>query len=119
MTELSRFGHVKTAEWAAGLFEGEGTVTVCRREPRLALKMTDLGTVEEFAAVLGVGKVYGPYRPLPPRRAYLYWVAAGRDGWIAWAQMSPWLSQRRWERFDETFGAAPNAQACRELVSIG
>ena len=52
---------MKTIEWAAGLFEGEGSITHTtadgKRYPRLSLGMTDKDVVEEFARVVGYGKV--------------------------------------------------------------
>jgi hypothetical protein len=47
--------------WAAGLFDGEGTATICGGQRRLAVKMADEESVRRFHAAIGVGKVYGPY----------------------------------------------------------
>ena len=54
--------------WAAGLFDGEGTIGVRRNGPAartrrigLALGMTDRTVVERFASALGgIGRVYEP-----------------------------------------------------------
>ena len=51
--------------WAAGLFEGEGTIffhTNSKRY-RLGLKMTDEDVVEKFFNIFKVGKLYGTYTP--------------------------------------------------------
>jgi len=51
--------------WAAGLFEGEGTIffhTDSKRY-RLGLKMTDQDVVEKFFNIFKVGRLYGPYTP--------------------------------------------------------
>lgn len=68
--------------WAAGLFDGEGTATVCRGRRRLAVKMNDEESVRRFAAAVGVGKVYGPYENLAatrrdgsPRQPGFIWLA--------------------------------------------
>src|SRR3990167_5406713 len=52
--------------WAAGLFEGEGCISVHRSkgrrpQPKLNIAMTDLEPMERFAKALGVGNVTGPY----------------------------------------------------------
>lgn len=42
--------------WAAGLFEGEGSIVPSRR--RLSLEMTDEDVVRRFVAVVGYGNVH-------------------------------------------------------------
>ena len=50
---------MKTIEWAAGLFEGEGTITKNRSNSYyLQLSMVDKDVVEMFLETLGVGKFY-------------------------------------------------------------
>lgn len=68
--------------WAAGFFDGEGNCrkkTPYRRDPQakqiplLSISQTDRRVLDRFkAAVFGVGKVYGPYRPKTPR-SRPYW----------------------------------------------
>ena len=47
--------------WAAGLFEGEGTITRCDGRLHLRMQLTDLEVLERFAEIVGTGKIYGPY----------------------------------------------------------
>lgn len=51
--------------WAAGVFEGEGSISLKTRDKtkslRLAIGSTDEDVVRRFASAVGVGKVYGPY----------------------------------------------------------
>ena len=50
--------------WAAGLFEGEGCITIDNRSPnhrRLLMGMTDEDVMQKFVDVVGAGKLYGPY----------------------------------------------------------
>lgn len=50
--------------WAAGLFEGEGCITTQKgRAGRLDLISTDQDVIRKFYAIVGVGRVNGPYRP--------------------------------------------------------
>jgi hypothetical protein len=91
--------------WAAGLYEGEGCVTLCRGRLRLQLKMVTRASVERFQAALGVGKVYGPYGPyasqLGSQPTYLY-VAEGEDFDIAVERLAPHLTKWARERIYET-----------------
>ena len=43
--------------WAAGLFEGEGSITNNRTRAKLNLAMTDKDVVEKFASIIGYGNV--------------------------------------------------------------
>jgi hypothetical protein len=47
--------------WAAGLFEGEGTIVDSTGSVQLRVKMTDLDVLERLLDVFGVGDIYGPY----------------------------------------------------------
>ena len=46
--------------WAAGLFEGEGCMTVSGGRPFMRLNSTDEDTPRRFWEVVAAGKVYGP-----------------------------------------------------------
>lgn len=47
--------------WAAGLFEGEGSIIYARKNIQLSMSTTDEDILRRFSAVVG-GKVYGPCR---------------------------------------------------------
>ena len=47
--------------WAAGLFEGEGTIVDSAGPVQLRVKMTDLDVPERLLDVFGVGEISGPY----------------------------------------------------------
>lgn len=70
--------------WAAGLFDGEGSVYLRQagRYPRagamLTLEMTDLPTVERFAAVVPGGRLY-PARVLKGNQPLWKWRASSLD----------------------------------------
>jgi hypothetical protein len=57
---------MRDVAWAAGLFEGEGSVGMTGRnkapQPRMSIGMSDKDVLDEFARIVGIGKVYGPYR---------------------------------------------------------
>jgi hypothetical protein len=89
--------------WAAGLFEGEGTIShISRRRETLdllvALRMTDEDVVRRFDEIVGRGKVYGPYLPLSHgdrRKPFWHWVALGDAGHVALDLIGAWLGTRR------------------------
>jgi hypothetical protein len=91
--------------WAAGLLEGEGSITVCGGTPRLGLKLSDEEVLRRFAGILGVGKIYGPDGPYgydPPKQlakkpAWM-WVCERKAAAAAIEAMAPMLSMRRVER---------------------
>jgi len=87
--------------WAAGLFEGEGSVFVREGRLRLSVKMVEGESVRRFAAAVGGGKVYGPYpnrmgeKDGYPRRDYLLWVAEGDEARRILELLRPLLSSWR------------------------
>ncbi len=52
-------------EWAAGIFEGEGSIVFCNTKgyifPRLSVKMCDEDVLCKFGEIVGVPKISGPY----------------------------------------------------------
>jgi hypothetical protein len=49
--------------WAAGLFEGEGSLFANDHQRRLSIGSTDQDVIESFHSVVGVGRLVGPYAP--------------------------------------------------------
>lgn len=90
--------------WAAGLFEGEGSVTVdsdggiC-----LQINMTDLEPLQRFAQVVG-GRIGGPYnqsRAKPNWKPFWKWRVRGVEAHVVFQKMAPWLGERRRNRYAE------------------
>lgn len=94
--------------WAAGLFEGEGTILASKkrryRRLEIQLKMTDEDVVRHFRSVVG-GKVFGPYNYDQPdgivRKPHWLWRSDGVDPARILRTMWPWLGQRRRARAEE------------------
>lgn len=66
--------------WLCGLLEGDGTFTYDGNYPRIAVKMTDLYTVQRAADLLGA-TVNGPYEPIGAigtREVYITYINADR-----------------------------------------
>ena len=96
-------------EWAAGLFEGEGSIERWRptgqgnQQARLAVSMTDRDVLERFAKIVGVGKVWGPYQTKsglnakgqPYKPMYRWAVVRITDVQRILRDFWPYLGQRR------------------------
>lgn len=105
-----------TIAWAAGLFEGEGSISAfgARKHQRsIALAMTDEDVILRFAAVMKVGKIYGPYgyangksRRREHHKQYWRWTVADKEGVTVAAQMLlPFMGQRRSAKLKEAIEA--------------
>jgi hypothetical protein len=85
--------------WAAGLFEGEGSMTESGGRLDIRVKMTDEDVVRRFADVMECGKVYGPYkydyRDGSKRKPHWVWVALSYEAFEVLELLWPWLCTRR------------------------
>lgn len=86
--------------WAAGLFEGEGSIFANNNAGRkylgLNLSSTDEDVVRKFAVIMGCGKVYGPYYEKNPSRPRYSWHTKSKaDGVQAAVLLEPFLCERR------------------------
>lgn len=97
------------AAWAAGLFEGEGSIGSTpgrrpdsRRGLRLQLSSTDEDVVRKFADVARCGQVAGPYVPRPHQnKAVWKWSGSGPAARALLVDLEPFLSERRSDRLRE------------------
>jgi hypothetical protein len=85
--------------WAAGFFEGEGTITQTGGRLVVRLNNTDSEPVHRFAAIVGIGEIYGPYqyevRDGYKRKPFWVWLAEEYDALEVLELLWPWLSARR------------------------
>jgi hypothetical protein len=90
--------------WAAGLFDGEGSVFATKfvkrgrdsRRLHLAVSMTDFASVRRFAAVVQVGHIAGPYCKGGPRLPQIRWQTTRFEhGQMAIAMLWPWLGPNK------------------------
>lgn len=88
--------------WAAGLFEGEGSITHVHGRTQLRIQMTDYEVLERFLEIIGAGKIYGPYsrqeRDSYTRKPRWIWVCDGPMVRTIFKTLAPWLSTRRRDR---------------------
>lgn len=96
--------------WAAGLFEGEGTIThttarnnTTGKAHRLSLESADLDVLERFVRVVGVGEAKLVRRtPRPGRKPTWVWKVDGRRRCEPVLRLLlPHLGRRRAERARE------------------
>lgn len=85
--------------WAAGFYEGEGSVTLIGGRLALQIKNNDPQPLATFRAAVQAGTIYGPYGPYPGQRLgrnpFWVWVAHQRVALSVLRTLAPWLSRRR------------------------
>ena len=93
--------------WAAGYFEGEGTITM-RGVSSVALQVAsvDFDNLDHLQRSLG-GKVYGPYGPYQPnRQPHWLWTVASENAIRVLRILLPYLGERRSNRAREVIEAS-------------
>ena len=97
---------LKSIEWAAGIYEGEGWMTRNRRGKwQIAIKMTDLDVLQDFYDIVRLGYLNGPYHP-PSMKAhhlpYYRWCSQkASDIAMIVQEFYPYMGERRRAKFDE------------------
>lgn len=88
--------------WAAGVFEGEGSVTSTGRSAaRASVEMSDLDVLERLQHILG-GRVNGPRQRGPRRKPMYRWEVSSRgEVLLVLRLLLPWLGDRRRARAEE------------------
>ena len=84
--------------WAAGLFEGEGSISIKPQTAQLHLAMTDEDVVRKFHAIVGMGNVYGPGidKRKPHYKPSWRWAVGGsKKSQALLAAFWPFLGARR------------------------
>lgn len=87
--------------WAAGLFEGEGSITANDTRLILSVRNGDLEVLEFFEETVQAGTIYGPYTWTSDgarRKPFWTWVAAAEEAFEVLGMLAPWLSSRRLQR---------------------
>ena len=87
---------MKSIEWAAGLFEGEGSICKLKDgRTRLFLEMTDKDVVESFRDVLDTGSVTGPHYRADYKPVYKWNIGKQKVVKKILEAMLPLLGERR------------------------
>lgn len=101
--------------WAAGLFEGEGSIFwhTANNGPRMQMSSTDHDVLDRFHHVVERGRIYGPYTKLAPaRRPRWDWITGGQKncGTLC-ALFWPFLGERRRAKVEAVLGRVPLTEA--------
>ena len=94
---------IRNIAWAAGLFEGEGTIIIRKRpEDQIDLQLAsiDRDVIKTFRKVIGFGAVYGPYK-YGKRQPYWKWCVYGSDAIACLNSLKLYFLHRRKSRADE------------------
>lgn len=91
--------------WAAGLFEGEGSICIFEQKHhvlpflRLAIVMTDRDVLERFCGIVECGRVTGPHRhgnrPAHHKPIFSWGIGNRPDVERILLAFYPWLGERR------------------------
>lgn len=92
-------------EWAAGLFEGEGTFSIYKVQNRkdsrrviCSLSSNDEDVVKRFHEIIGVGSFLGPYKNRSGTDRWVWQVQNFRDCLKVATMLFPYLGKRRQEK---------------------
>lgn len=108
--------------WAAGLFDGEGHTSFRKRSRNVQtggrqvysthifdVRQIDRRVLERFAAAVGLGRVYGPYKPKNGRPVWAFAVANFEDVQAISAMLWKWLSPVKRQQITEMLTLSRNA----------
>lgn len=88
--------------WAAGLFEGEGSIVVRERQVVICLRTTDLDVLRKFVAIVGYGQIRPvKLRPFHNRQQHAWFIGHKAEVFRILTAMRPWLGERRGAKADE------------------
>ncbi len=94
--------------WAAGLFEGEGCVSIPKHRPnqrRLSMNMTDVDVMKKFVDVVGYGNLKGPNSPPSYKEHfkpfYCWQLSKGKEVLRILNLFLPYFGERRSEKAKE------------------
>lgn len=108
--------------WAAGLFDGEGSIGRYRytnhgkrySRSQMTMHMCDRDVIARFVKILDVGVLNGPYNystKTTKRKSAWYWSIAGFERVQAvTAMMWPWLGKRRKAKAKQVLAADRKTQ---------
>jgi hypothetical protein len=102
---------IYTVQWAAGVFEGEGSFGIYNRQkeknkyPNAVMSMTDEDVMRSFLSVVMIGTLRGPYTRKEVSRPIWRWEVTRRSHFCFFAQtMIPYLHSRRLEQLQRVVG---------------
>jgi hypothetical protein len=92
-----------TAAWLAGLFEGEGCISLTGKySVSIAINMTDEDVIRSIQQRTGVGRLHGPYHyGAPGSKPIFSWAVGHQDAVrLVLTAIRQWVGTRRAARID-------------------
>ncbi len=116
---------IKDLAWAAGLFEGEGSILVpsqraSNKTIRLSICSTDADVIQRFHEIIGLGRQYDyvPKNSLGKKRQY-WWVISGHEKVQAvLAVFWGWLGERRKSKAVEALQKGASQRLPNEYIKL-
>ena len=120
--------------WAAGLFDGEGSVgaytsgrnhylSSSRKYPKVTVSNTDKYLLDRFQNAVGIGKIYGPKVSKNPRWSarYDYRLDGYQQVMTLFTILGPYLSPVKYSNFETALAQYSNWQRdeFQKLGSVG
>jgi hypothetical protein len=115
--------------WAAGLFEGEGCISISGnpktsgRQIRLRITSTDVDVLEKFRSIIGMGSISGPFadKKHPTYKPKWYFdMGGGKRVYAALVAFWPHLCARRRARAEEAIAFfASQGRGPKKLMVCG
>ncbi len=89
--------------WAAGIFEGEGCITLHSGHPYILIDMTDKDVLDRFLEIFPIGTIRGPYTHKNKEHHKPRWRfdAFGTKALPIIEKIYPYLLSRRKQKVDE------------------
>lgn len=94
--------------WAAGLFDGEGTITILKNRINVSIHMTDLDILEHMQYHFGGGLYKTAKRQEHHKDAWVWRLTSSVETMIFLEAVYPYLCNRRQERIHEAREAFKN-----------
>lgn len=101
--------------WAAGLFDGEGTISSSKARIRASIHMTDLDILETFQTNFG-GVIHPQKKQKEHHKKSWRWILQSSDKAVPFLQdILPFLHARRWKRAQEAIDCYSSAIKEKQL----
>lgn len=101
--------------WAAGLFEGEGTIGIIKGRVRVAIHMTDYDVLEKLRDNFG-GQIYNTKKQKDHHKQSWVWTITSTENAMSFLMdIEPYLGSRRKARIDEAVNAVEDGKIVRSL----
>lgn len=99
--------------WIAGLFEGEGSITIVNNVVRVTIQMTDLDILQRVQDVFG-GRIYSCSKQVDHHKDSWKWTITSTKEALEFIQLIyPYLGNRRKTKADEALVKGQNVRSIK------